>query len=84
MQNTIQIEFPSEILLALHINAEKFADLAKTETAISLFKQGRISSGMAAKWLDIPRINFLFKAMEAGAELLKDSADDFRRETSLI
>jgi len=84
MHHTIQIECPAELLLTLHMNAETFAGLVKTETAVSLFKEGRISSGMAAKWLGIPRITFLFRAMDAGAELLEDSADDFRRETSLL
>ncbi len=84
MQHTVQVECPSELLLTLQMNAETFAELIKTETAVSLFKEGRISSGMAAKWLGIPRTTFLLKAMEAGAELLEDSADDFRRETSLL
>ncbi len=84
MQHTIQIECPAEMLLALHMNAETFAEMAKTNTAIFLFKEGKISSGMAARWLNISRIHFLFKAMEAGAELLEDSDDDFRRETSLL
>ncbi len=29
-------------------------------------------SGMAARWLNIPRLTFLFKAMEAGTEFLDD------------
>lgn len=84
MQNVIRIGCPVELLLGLHTNAEMFGELMKTYAAISLFKDGKISSGMAARWLDIPRSLFLFKAMEAGAELLENSADDFARETSLL
>ncbi|MCR4292511.1 MAG: UPF0175 family protein [Candidatus Kuenenia sp.] len=84
MENTIQIECPQELLLGLHVNVETFADMVKLEAAVNLFKQGRISSGMAAKWLDISRISFLIKAMEGGASLLDDSLDDFQRETSQL
>jgi predicted HTH domain antitoxin len=84
MQNTVQIQCPTELLLSLQINSEAFAEIIKLQTAIALFKQGRISSGMAAKWLEIPRISFLMQAMDAGAELLENSEDDFLRETALL
>jgi predicted HTH domain antitoxin len=84
MQNTVQIQCPTELLLSLQINNEAFAEIIKLQTAIALFKQGRISSGMAAKWLEIPRISFLMQAMDAGAELLENSEDDFLRETALL
>ncbi len=84
MQNTIEIQCPSEILLGLHLDAEQFADLVKEETAISLFREGRLSSGMAAHWLGVPRIYFLLKAMRSGkATLLENCQDDFLREISL-
>ncbi len=84
MKNAISIECPVELLLSLHINIEDFSELMKTQSAISLFKEGKISSGMAAQWLNIPRITFLLKAMANGAVLLENSQDDFNRETSLL
>lgn len=84
MQNTIQIQCPSELLVSLQTNSETFAEMLKLQTAIALFKQGKISSGMAAKWLGIPRICFLMQAMEQGAELLENSYDDFTREIMLL
>lgn len=55
------------------------------ETAIALFREGKLSSGMAARWLNIPRIHFLMKAMQGGtATLLQDNEDDFAREISLL
>jgi predicted HTH domain antitoxin len=83
MQNTVQIQCPTELLVSLQINSETFAEI-KLQTAIALFKQGKISSGMAAKWLDIPRISFLMQAIDAGAELLENSEDDFLRETAFL
>lgn len=85
MQSTIEIECPREILLGLHLDAVQFADLVKEETAIALFREGRLSSGMASSWLGIPRAHFLLKAMRTGgANLLENSEDDFLRETSLL
>lgn len=84
MNQTVAIDCPAEILLSLHMNAEGLGDLMKEETAIALFRQGRLSSGTAATWLGISRVTFLLRAMEAGAVLLEDSADDLARETSLL
>ena len=84
MENVMRIECPAELLLGLHVNAESLAKIVKLEAAIALFRKGKISSGMAAKWLDTPRITFLLKAMEQGGMLLEDSGDDFRRETTLL
>ena len=85
MQNTIEIVCPQEILLGLHLDAEQFADLVKEEAAIALFRAGRLSSGMAASWLGMPRAHFLIKAMQTGgASLLENNQGDFLRETSLL
>jgi hypothetical protein len=84
MENIMKIQCPTELLLGLHVNTERLAEIVKLEAALALFKKEKISSGMAAKWLDIPRATFLFKAMEQGTELLEDSADDFRRETIVV
>jgi len=51
MQNTIEIVCPQEILLGLHLDAAQFADLVKEQAAMALFREGRLSSGMAAHWL---------------------------------
>ena len=84
MQNTIEITCPHEILLGLHLDANQFADLVKEETAVALFREGRLSSGMAANWLGVPRAHFLLKAMRpGGANLLENNEDDFLREISL-
>ena len=85
MQKIIEISCPQEILLGLHMDADQFAGLLKEETAIALFREGRLSSGMAASWLGVPRVHFLLKAMQSGgASLLENNDDDFLRETSLL
>jgi len=84
MQNLISIECPPELLLGLHTDARSFGEWLKTQAAITLFKEGKLSSGMAASWLGVPRMEFLHSAMAAGAVLLDDTPDDVVRETSLL
>ncbi len=84
MQNSVSIECPSEMLIALHTNAQSFGEWMKLQSAIALFKEGKLSSGMAANWLKMPRVEFMQKAMDQGATLLDDSPDDFQRESSLL
>ena len=84
MNQHIVVDCPPEILIGTHMNAESFARFMMERAAISLFQEGRLTSGSAAAWLGIPRTNFLLRAMEAGAVLLEDSSDDLARETSLM
>ena len=84
MESQIRFTCPPEILLSLHTNAEGFAAWIKEQAAVTLFKEGKVSSGLAAHWLGLSRVAFLLRAMEAGAEFLEDSADDARREASLL
>jgi len=82
--STITIDCPSEVLLELHVNEEELADLITLTAAIELFRKGRLSSGLAARWASQERMPFLMKAMEQGASLLDQGEADFRRETSLM
>lgn len=85
MNKSIQIQCPQEILLGLHLDAEQFSTLVAEAAALSLFREGKLSSGMAARWLGMPRAHFLLKAMQEGnVSLLEDNEDDFNRETSLL
>ncbi len=47
-QSTIPITCPPEILLGLRMDAQQFATLLKEQSAMALFREGRLSSGMAA------------------------------------
>jgi hypothetical protein len=81
MRNIVEIECPPELLIGLHTNAEQFAERVKREAAYGLFREGAIFSGVAARWLGIPRAVFLLDPMRHGATLLENSEDDFRRES---
>lgn len=80
---SIIVDCPPEVLLELHVSQEELGDMLKETAAISLFLQGRLSSGLASKWAGQPRIPFLMKAMAQGARLLDQGEADFLRESSL-
>ena len=84
MKNIIEIECPQEILLGLHLNSNQFSEYIKKEIALSLYRERKISSGMGAKWLNISRVNFLWKAMQEGNAVLLEDDDDYKREISLL
>ena len=84
MQTHISIDCPPELLIGLHTDAQSFGEWMKTQAAISLFKEGKLSSCMAATWLGQPRVEFIRLAMSAGAVFMDDNQDDFDRETSLL
>lgn len=46
MKNIVYIQCPTELLVSLQLNSEKFAEIIKLYTAIALFKGGasRLSS----------------------------------------
>lgn len=82
--STITIDCPSEVMLELHVSEEEMAALLKETVALELFRTGRLSSGLAARWAGQERMPFLMKAMQQGAALLDQGEADFRRETSLL
>lgn len=85
MKNILEIQCPDEILLGLHMDSEQLADVIKKDAAITLFREGKLSSGMADHWLGTPRVIFLLEAMKNGnATLLENSIDDLNRELSLL
>ena len=84
MNTHVEIDFPPELLLELHATPEELAQLLKEKGAVSLFKEGRISSGLAARWVGQSRTEFLMTAMREGAVLGTDSEDDYRRESTLL
>lgn len=82
-EKPVPILCPPEVLLELHMSAEEFAKLVKEKTALALFREGRLSSGLASRWLGQPRALFLMNAMAQGACLLDQGQTDYERESAL-
>ena len=84
MRTTAVMDVPEEILVSTELSAERLVERAKLEAALALYREGRLSSGLAAKWLGESRAGFLHRAFAAGIPLLDDSQDDFDRERGLL
>jgi hypothetical protein len=80
---SISVDCPPEVLLELHVSPGEMADVLKEKAALALFSEGKISSGLAARWVGQPRAAFLMAAMAQGARLLDQGDADYRSESSL-
>jgi predicted HTH domain antitoxin len=93
--STVCIEYPDELRVSLKYKEDEFADEIKKISVIKLYELGKISSGMAAKVLDISRVDFIellgkYKVSifpyEDKEELLEDlkNAEDGKRKADCM
>ncbi|MDB9524424.1 UPF0175 family protein [Oscillatoria sp. CS-180] len=83
MSLQLVIDYPDTFPDALGRTQEQFEQEAKWAMAVKLFEMKRLSSGMAARLLNVDRITFLLKLDDYGvpvidlteAELLSDIAN---------
>ena len=59
MERSITINFPQSLAFSLKMDDKEFKDAMKTISLVKLYELGKISSGMAAKLLNMSRIDFL-------------------------
>ena len=59
MEHLISINYPESLALSLKMEDQEFRSEMKTLSLIKLYELGKISSGLAAKHLDLTRIDFL-------------------------
>lgn len=59
MENSINIKYPESLALSLKMKHKDFITEIKTISIIKLYELEKISSGQAAKLLDINRLDFL-------------------------
>lgn len=76
----IQIELPERLLLGTGQSRDEFVGEAKFLLALKLFEIGRISSGVAAEIAGINRVDFMFRAGQAGVTLLDLDESELERE----
>ena len=80
--NTLNIKYPPEILWALQQEPEEFEREARLLLAIKLYESGKLTTGLAAKIADVPRVTFMFLLGQSGlspfGETTKDIAKDLK------
>ena len=59
MAHFITVDYPEFLANSMRMNREQFGKEMKTSALIKLFELGKVSSGTAAKVLQISRIEFL-------------------------
>jgi len=59
MKQQISINYPESLAHSLKMNNREFESEIKTISIVKLYELGKISSGFAAKLLNISRIEFL-------------------------
>ena len=57
--NTLNIKYPPEILWALQQEPKEFEREARLLLAIKLYESGKLTTGLAAKIADVPRVTFI-------------------------
>ncbi|GHU13730.1 hypothetical protein FACS1894161_3960 [Spirochaetia bacterium] len=59
MDQSIAVTYPKALAFSLKMQNEEFSREMKTLSMVKLYELGKVSSGMAAKVLSIPRVAFL-------------------------
>ncbi len=59
MERLISINYPESLAFSLKMESQEFKNEMKTISIIKLYELGKISSGLAAKLLNMSRIDFL-------------------------
>lgn len=59
MEKMINIQYPESLANSLRLNKKDFENEMKVSSLVKLYETGKVSSGIAAKVLGIPRVEFL-------------------------
>ena len=76
---TVMVECPDDLLAGLRMEPADFADWMRMRAAIDLVNQGKLTTGMAARWLSMERVAFIHAAGGLGLVLLSDRDADLER-----
>lgn len=64
--NTLTIEYPTEVLWALQQEREEFEANARLLLALKLYETGKLTTGLAAKLANVPRVTFIYLLGQSG------------------
>ena len=79
-QHQLNIQYPQIWLDALQVTQDSFEEEAKMAMAVKLFEMKRLSSGMAAKLVGIPRVLFLLRLHQYGVPMLNLDEEEFTED----
>ena len=76
MQRSVTISFGDELLAGLGLSAEQFANEVKFLAAAKLYDLGRITSGQAARFCGLERVEFLLALPRIGMKVSNLGPED--------
>ena len=80
MTRSLTIDYADDVLLALGLTHEEFREEAKILIAVKLYEMGRLSTGAAAGFANIPKPLFLNKLSDYGIDTFDLSREELQRD----
>ncbi|GHV53883.1 hypothetical protein AGMMS49579_13450 [Spirochaetia bacterium] len=83
MEQDIAVTYPEALAFSLKMQDEEFSREMKTLSIVKLYELGKVSSGMAARVLGIPRIAFLDVLSDYHVSIFAD-ADELEADVAAV
>jgi len=80
LTRSLTIDYGDDVLLALGLTPEEFHEEAKILIAVKLYEMGRLSTGAAAGFANVPKPLFLSKLSDCGVDTFDLFEEDIRRD----
>ena len=80
MTRSLTIDYRDDVLLALGLTPEEFREEAKILIAVKLYEMGRLSTGAAAEFANVPKSLFLNSLSDYGVDTFDLSGEELQRD----
>lgn len=82
--NTMTLDCGPELAVALGRRQSELEGEVRLASALKLFELGRISSGLAARLAEMPRVQFLMMCGQYGVSIFQQSAEELAGEVDSV
>ena len=78
--HSLNIKYPPEVLWALQQEPKEFEREARLLLALKLYESGKLTTGLAAKIADVPRVTFIFLLGQSGLSPFGETAKEISKD----